>query len=125
MGENADLVRSMYESYNSGDRSHVADFMDPDVTWDFTEAPDGNVYNGTGAVEGFLAMLDDVWESIRIEILAQEERGDIVISSVRVVGRGKGSGVGVEQPEWHMWRVREGKLIEGKTYLDPDWESRA
>jgi uncharacterized protein len=118
MGENADVVRSMYEAYNSGDRSRVAEFLDPDVTWDFTEAPDGNIYEGVGEVDNFLGMLDEVWESARIEVLAQEERGDLVISNVRVIARGKGSGVVVEQSETHVWRIRDGKLAEGKTYID-------
>jgi ketosteroid isomerase-like protein len=108
----------MYQAYNTGDRTTALACLDPDVTWDFTEVPDGVVYTGHQEVERFWAMLDDVWESIRIDVVAQGERGDAVVNDVRVVARGKGSGVDVEHSETHVWQVRDGKLAECKTYLD-------
>ena len=120
MGQNADTVRAMYDAYNARRFAEALEHMDPDVTWDFTEVPDGTIYKGHTEIESFWAMLDTVWESLRVEPDKQTEDGDIVISDIRVVGRGKGSGVEVEHPEIHRWRLRDGKLIEGKTFLDPE-----
>jgi ketosteroid isomerase-like protein len=108
----------MYDAYNGGDNAAALAVMDPDVTWDFTEAPDGRLYSGLEEVEGFFTMLADVWESLLIEVTAQKECGDQVISDVRVVGQGRGSGVAVQHHETHVWRLREGRLVEGKTHLD-------
>ena len=108
----------MYDAYNGGDHAGALAAMDPEVTWDFTEAPDGRLYHGLDEVAGFFTMLGDVWESLRIEVTAQKECGDQVISDVRVVGEGRGSGVAVQHHETHVWRLRDGKLIEGKTHLD-------
>jgi ketosteroid isomerase-like protein len=116
--KNADIVRSMYDAYNGGDHASALAVMDPDVVWDFTEAPDGLVYRGLDEVEKFFAMLGEVWESLRIEVIAQTERGNCVMSDVRVVGRGRGSGVAVQHHETHIWRLRDGRLVEGKTHLD-------
>jgi uncharacterized protein len=124
MAQNAELVRSMYDVFNRGDEETALAFLDEGVTWDFREAPDGVLYRGHEGIRQFFGMLGEVWASIRIELLAQEEQGDTVINSVRVVTRGKGSGADVSQPEAHIWRVRDGKLVEGKTQLDPEWARR-
>ena len=108
----------MYEAYSSGDLAGALAYLDPEVKWDFTEAPDGIVYHGREEVERFWGMLDQVWESMTIEVIAQEERGDTIVNDVRVVGRGRGSGVEVQQPETHVWQVQDGKLVDGKAYLD-------
>jgi ketosteroid isomerase-like protein len=115
---NADIVRAMYGAYNSRDRTTALAHMDSEVIWDFTEAPDGLLYRGHGEVKRFFAMLDEVWETLQIEVEAQEEHGDVVVSEVRVKGRGKGSGVEVQHSETHVWRLHEGRLLEGKTFLD-------
>jgi len=108
----------MYDAYNRGDHASALGAMDPAVVWDFTEAPDGLVYRGLGEVEKFFAMLDEEWEELRIEVIAQTERAGCVTSDVRVVGRGRGSGVAVQHHETHVWRLRDGRLVEGKTHLD-------
>jgi ketosteroid isomerase-like protein len=108
----------MYDAYNGGERSRALAALAPDVTWDFTDAPDGVVYRGQEEVQRFWAMLDDVWESLRIEIEWLQERGDLVLTEVRVVGEGRDGGISIEHGETHLWRVRDGSLVEGKTYLD-------
>jgi len=108
----------MYDAYNGGDRAGALASMDPEVVWDFTEAPDGLVYRGLGEVEKFFETLGEGWESMQIEVIAQTERGNCVISDVRVIGRGRGSGVAVQHHETHVWRLRDGRLVEGKTHLD-------
>jgi ketosteroid isomerase-like protein len=108
----------MYDAYNRGDRAGALELMDPEVAWDFTAAPDGHVYRGLDEVKGFFKMIDEVWESSRIEVIAQAERGSCVTSDVRVIGRGRGSGVTVQHHETHVWQVRDGRLVEGKTHLD-------
>jgi ketosteroid isomerase-like protein len=54
---------------------------------------------------------------MKIEVMSQEEQGDTVTNEVRAVGCGVGSGVEVDQAETHVWRVRDGKLFEGKAYI--------
>lgn len=108
----------MYDAYNGGDHAAALAAMDSDVTWDFTEAPDGVVYHGRSEVESYFTTLGETWESLRIEVTAQKECGDQVISDVRVVGHGRGSGVAVQHHETHVWRLREQILVEGKTHLD-------
>jgi ketosteroid isomerase-like protein len=108
----------MYDAYNGGDYANALAVMDPAVVWDFSEAPDGLIYHGLDEVEKFFTTLDDEWESLRIEVIAQQERGGCVVSDVRVIGRGRGSGVAVQHHETHVWRLQDGHLLEGKTHLD-------
>jgi ketosteroid isomerase-like protein len=115
----------MYEAYNAGDHAAAIALLDPEVSWDFTDAPDGVVYNGRDEVLAFWAMLGQVWESMKIEVMSQEEQGEMVTNEVRAVGRGLGSGVEVDQAETHVWRVRDGKLVEGKAYINQGRASSA
>ena len=110
----------MYDAFNAGERSSALAVLDPEVVWDFTDAPDGLVYHGHDEVRRFWASLDEDWESLRIDVEAQEEHGDVVICEVRVVGHGRGNKISIEHGETHVWHLHEGKLVEGKIYLDPD-----
>jgi ketosteroid isomerase-like protein len=45
--------------------------------------------------------------------------GDRVVGAVRVVGKGKGSGVPVDQEVGLVRKLRNGKLWRGRSYIDP------
>jgi hypothetical protein len=60
-------------------------------------------------------MLGVFWaefEGPRIEIEEAIAAGcDDVVVGVRFYGRGKRSGVAIDAPAWHVWRLRAGKAV--------------
>jgi ketosteroid isomerase-like protein len=66
-----------------------------------------------------MADLDAAWEEWRTENDRLLDAGtDRVLHLYRIVGRGKGSGVPVEQDIAILWQLRNGKLFIGQVFLD-------
>ena len=63
--------------------------------------------------EGAARMLQELWdafEDIRWEEIRIEAAGDNVVALMRVVGRGRGSGIETDTTVVHVWTVRDGML---------------
>jgi ketosteroid isomerase-like protein len=74
------------------------------------EAVDSGTRHG---LEGFSAAGRAVWEafgSLAHEVQELREAGEHVVASVIFKAQGTGSGVTVEQPEFHVWTFRDAKV---------------
>jgi ketosteroid isomerase-like protein len=121
--ENIELVRNAYAIWNEGwHRSEptippglLADDFELDLTANVFN-PD--LYRGR---EGFLRFLQnvlEVWDEFRMEPEELVEVGEHVVVLVRAHGRGKGSGIEVDDRVTQVWTVRGGKVSRIKNYLD-------
>ena len=64
---------------------------------------------------------DESFEQFRMDLEDLVGVGDThVVAILRMHGRGRGSGVPVEERIAHRWRVRDGKAAEMQVYSDPD-----
>jgi ketosteroid isomerase-like protein len=110
--ENVEIVRRLYEAWGRGDYSAAMDSIDPEIEVDLAVGLDlDGSYRGHGEIaemqRGFWAEFEDPQNEIK-ELIPV---GDDVVAGVRFYGRGKRSGVKVDMPGWHMWRLREGKVV--------------
>lgn len=81
----------------------------------------GGVYRGLDEIEGYMRDVEDAFEDWHSEDELYVDAGEGRIALLyRIVGRGKGSGVPVDQPIAILWTVREGKIWRGQGYLDPE-----
>jgi ketosteroid isomerase-like protein len=100
-----------YEAFGSGDTEAVLALLHPDVTVEVhTDRPDigREIYHGH---EGFLdnfAELQDVFDDLVIDPQDLEDRGDRIMVTTRITGKGKGSGVAIEAKIFHVWTLRDG-----------------
>ena len=108
--ENIEIVKAMYEAFYAGDFDGALAYFDPDVRFDASARVDGGVGHGR---EEFFAMVEEWvggWEEWSQWI---EEMRDLS-SQVCVVtiehGRGKGSGIEVED-HWAVLYEIEGDKI--------------
>jgi len=65
-------------------------------------------------MEGMRVMLadrDEVWEEFRIEPDEFVDGGDRVVVIGRRVGKGKGSGIEVQQPVTHVFTLHDGRVV--------------
>jgi ketosteroid isomerase-like protein len=87
---------------------------------------EGGVYRGRESVDDYLRDLEDVFEDWHTE---DEEYldagGDRLLLLYRIVGRGKGSGVPIDQRIAILWTVRGEQLALGVAYLEPEEAMRA
>jgi ketosteroid isomerase-like protein len=86
--------------------------IDPDVVIrDRPEAPDPAVYYGHEGVLAALGVSEETFDEL--ELLPEEfvANGDQVAVAIRLVGRGRGSGVPVEDRVVHVWKLRGGNAV--------------
>jgi len=116
--ENVELVRASYDALNRGDIEAVAATVadDAEITT-ILSAVEGGRYTGPEGIRRWWN--DDVlpmFTSIRFELRDLIDRDDLVIGTVAIQARGRGSAVDVEQVFTHVLRIRNGKLIQFKSY---------
>jgi ketosteroid isomerase-like protein len=123
MSENLDLVRSIFASWERGDFSST-EWMDADIEFEGPDGLDGSRSVGIAALaEGWRVWLS-TWQDYRVE--ADEYReldGDRVLVLMQHGGRGKLSGVQVEQLKSegaNVFDLRDGKVARLALYWDRD-----
>ena len=109
--ENVELVRTVYEGWERGDFRAGSDLFAPDFEW--KQSPDA-VEPGShrgAAVGTALRHIFDVYEHYRIEAEEYLDAADAVVVVGRARGTARGSGMPLDQRNFLVWRVRDGKLI--------------
>jgi uncharacterized protein len=115
--ENIELVRRRFDAFNRGDLAAMIELTDPDaVWWDRADDPwAGAPHRGRDACFQHLA---EILEDADLHAQPQEfiDAGDRVVVGVRLVGRGRTSGVAFEEHEFHVFTLRGGKVTETREY---------
>ena len=114
-GENVELIRRAYEQFNSGQEAPLS-MLDEAVEWHTAaDLPNSDVHRGHAGVR---ALIDDwvgSFERFTADVEEYIDRGDYVV--VPLVLRGQmADGDEVSLPETHVWRVRDGRVIEVREY---------
>jgi ketosteroid isomerase-like protein len=123
MSENLDLVRSIYAGWERGDFSS-AEWAHPEIEFVATEGPDPSHSTGVAAMTERWRHWMSAWENYRSE--AEEYReldGERVLVLMRHGGRGKTSGVEVEQLDMrgtNLFHLRDGKVVRLTLYWNRD-----
>jgi ketosteroid isomerase-like protein len=120
MSSNLDLVRSVFAEWERGEFSTRPEWADPGMEFEIPDGPEPSTRTGIASAPGVEAFLD-LWDHLRFE--AEEYRelddGSVLVVS-RMMGRGKGSGVDVDQPRASLFRVSNGKVMRLVLYWDRD-----
>ena len=117
--ENVQAAQAQYERWNARDvEAWIAGFH-PDV--EFVSSTTAAVYgqgkfHGREGMRDFAAQFDEVWDSFRCEPLEHISVGDHVVTVLREIGCGRGSGVTVEEELAHIWTFRDGLAIRHENY---------
>ena len=115
--ENVEIVRQLYDAIAHRDSATVLAFYDPEVECDYSRVGWGDltgpgVYFGHEGLRSVYREWYEAWEDYEEELEELIEAGDKVISIVTGRGRGRASGVEVENAHHGgVWTIREGKII--------------
>jgi uncharacterized protein len=119
--ENVETVRRAYEAFNTRDFDAITEVGHPDVEWrPYLSDLGGEPLRGVAAVQRYIGSLAAEWEEFHVEPQEFRDLGDTVLVFVRVLGRGKGSGVETELRTVHVVTLRDGKIWRNRTYRDAD-----
>ena len=107
-----ELIRTIYERFRAGDLEGALALHDPDVeVHDRAEAPDPQVYRGHEGVLRSLGVSQATFEGL--DLVPEEflDVGDRVVVVFRFRGKGRESGVPIDERLAHLWTVRDGRAV--------------
>jgi ketosteroid isomerase-like protein len=121
MSASVDVVRRAYEAFKNGDAEALIAVSDPDIHFGTSAAAPGGTFRGHPGVRRYLKEIEvafgDRWDA-EIERIA-DVGDDRVVVVARVFGEGK-AGEPLSLHLGHVWELRDGKLLRGRVYLDPE-----
>jgi ketosteroid isomerase-like protein len=116
--ENVEVVRLQYGHLNRVGEPNREE-VSPDAVFDASKLPGFGITRG---LEAFLAewvpyrdTFDEWW--IEVDELIDGQHGR-VFAAVRDGGRMKASGAEVRNPVFHVWELRNGKIVAWTGFLD-------
>jgi ketosteroid isomerase-like protein len=116
--ENVEIVRNAVERFQTtGEMS--PEMTVEDVAWhDPPDFPDAKVHIGVDGVVEALGVWADAWDDWQVELNDYVDAGERVLVRGKQTGRGKGTGVLVEQPLCLVYLMRDGKAVEVRAFFD-------
>jgi ketosteroid isomerase-like protein len=115
-----ELVRRAYAAFASRDWEEMAELADPDFEMDLTDRVlNPATYRGADGMQQFFAEVDELWESMDMQVERLVERDDEVLALLLVVITGRGSGLSLEDRIAQRWTARDGKLVRMRVHADP------
>ena len=119
--ENVEIIRPAYEALSRGDVDAVLQICSPDIE---CRLPEGGINTGTlrghQALKGFLESYIDAFESFRLEPEEVLDADDQVVVFLRVLGRGRGSGLEVDTRPGHVWTMQGDKAVRVEVFPHRD-----
>ena len=115
--QNIEIIGDMVEAWNMRDVDGFLLRFDPDCEVIFPpDVPEPGPFHGTaelrGWVEGFLA----AWESHRAELVETIDAGDRILVTLRLLGRGSGSGIEIDESDAHVFELRDGRITRWENF---------
>jgi len=97
----------------------VADLIDDDFTMDSPHGVEARQVHDKAGLEEWFGKMEEVWEGSMSfepeEIIPLDE--EQVLAAVRTGGRGGRTGIELDQMIFHLYRVRDGKLVRLTTHF--------
>jgi ketosteroid isomerase-like protein len=117
--ENVETVRRMWDAFLAADFQTALSFYAPDVEWDGTNLPDGQIGRGHEAILGHVTRWAEAWEDWTVEVERVVEAGsDRVILFMRERGRSD-SGLTMDERHAELYTLRDGKIVRRQGFSDP------
>jgi ketosteroid isomerase-like protein len=115
-----DIVRRAHDALNRGDAEALAALCAPDFRLDMTDRVfNPEVYSGHAGIRQFVEEVREVWETFTWDPTEVKEVGDLVLSLVHSIGRGRESGLEIDRDSAMLWRIPEARLLALTFYRDP------
>jgi uncharacterized protein len=118
--ENVEIVRAAFEATRSRDREAFRRLYDPDVEWEDV----GKLWGDWGTRRGLDDLRDafltyfEAWEQPAFELERIVDPGDQVVAFVRASGRGRESGLVIDQVIPQVWTLSGGRVVRVRAYRE-------
>ncbi|MGH2986195.1 MAG: nuclear transport factor 2 family protein [Solirubrobacterales bacterium] len=110
--ENVERVRKFIAAYNRRDFDTAVEHFDPEIEWVLPARQRSDSGRGPDAAIRFFEDIDETMEELRLEPQEFIDAGDRVATRLRHHGRGKGSGVEIDEELYHQVATfRDGRIV--------------
>jgi ketosteroid isomerase-like protein len=117
----AELVRRAYAALSTRDYEALAELARPDFELDVTDRVfNPETYRGADGLRRFFAEVDELWESMDMNVERLVERDDEVLALLRVHIVGRGSGLRLQDRIAQHWTAHDGKLVRMRVRADQE-----
>jgi ketosteroid isomerase-like protein len=118
-----DLVRELFERFNSGDPEVVTELLTEDFVAEIPPSlsAEPDRYEGHEGALRYLRGFDGMLEDVRFRLLELHDEGDKVIAEMVLTGRGVSSGIDVEMRSAVLTWIEGGRIKRMQPF--PDLES--
>jgi ketosteroid isomerase-like protein len=117
-----ELAGAGVDAWNRRDIEWLREHATPD--FEFVPAVaatvEGGSVKGPEGLARFFEEMDESWEEFRIEVEEFRLIGDQVVGRGRVLAKGRGSGVELDQPLGSLLSFEGDKISRLQSYLDPE-----
>jgi ketosteroid isomerase-like protein len=118
-GENVEAVRRTLDAFLRADFETALSFFAPDVEWDGTNLPDGQVGRGHEAIIEHLTRWSAQWDEWTVDAERIVDAGsDRVVVFLRERGR-SASGLRMDEVHAEVYDLRGGKIVRRRGFSDP------
>jgi ketosteroid isomerase-like protein len=116
------IVRRLFDAFDRRDADAMVEVMAEDVVFEpaSSEREAREPYDGHAGMRRYLADLARTWAEFRVTIHEYEAAGERVLVRGRVYARSVSPAFISDSEIAFIWRVRDGLVVHGRTYTDPD-----
>jgi ketosteroid isomerase-like protein len=119
--ENVDKAREFIDAYNRRDFEAAVKDFDPEVEWVLPAQQQSDSGRGPDAAIRFFNEIDETMEELTLKPQEFIDAGDHVATRLRHQGRGKRSGIEIDEELYHQVATfREGKIVRMEYFADWD-----
>jgi uncharacterized protein len=119
MGQtNVEVVRALYDAWNRHDLRASSRLLDDEI--EFREPSEwihSGTHRGIAAMGEALLRQLDAWEDFQMEVEEIAEQDESVLAVVRERGRGRHSGIDVDELFFHLWTIRDEKATRLQVFV--------
>jgi ketosteroid isomerase-like protein len=115
------MVRRAYVALAERDFETLSQLAVPDFELDITDRVlNPATYRGEEGLRQFLSEVDELWQSMDMQVERLVEREDEVLALLVVQIKGRGSGLELQDRIAQRWTARDGKFVRMRVYADQE-----
>jgi ketosteroid isomerase-like protein len=118
---NVAVVERLFDAFTRRDGDGMVEVMAEEVVFEpaSSELASREPYEGHAGMHRYLADLARTWAEFRVTIHEYRGTGERVLARGRVYARSANPAFIADSEIAFVWRVRDGRIVHGRTYTDP------
>ena len=117
--ENIDKARAFIEAYNRRDFDAAVESFDPEIDWVLPAHQSSDSCRGPDEIKRFWEGIDETFDELRLEPQEFLDAGDHVVTRLRHHGRGKESGIAIDEELYHQVATfHAGKIVRLEYFVE-------